>query len=263
MSNYKVSLDLGIAIIAFDTLEHLNGFTHASINELITLIDEFENNDDVKVIILEGQEKYFCIGGASELLDHVSTLDFEGKVKIVREVQKIIYRIRSAKIPIIAFVNGLAAGAGFDIMMACDRIFINDDTRISLAFSKLNLIPDLGGLYFLKEKVGTQNTLTFYSECPTWDSKQSNEYGIGEHLPFDQMSHKQWEKTLRLTLKTSKHAYGIAKYALWQLSKNELTSHMNEISKNLAELYETELHKDKLQRLRAMQSIQHVKNKKD
>jgi 2-(1,2-epoxy-1,2-dihydrophenyl)acetyl-CoA isomerase len=132
--------------------EKLNCFNREMALQLISVLDKAENNNNVRAIIITGMGKAFCAGqDLSEAIDP----NGPGIKKIVGEhYNPIILKIRSIEKPIIAVINGVAAGAGANIALACDIIYASKSASFIQAFSKIGLIPDSGGTYTLPRLVG-------------------------------------------------------------------------------------------------------------
>ena len=111
-----------------------------------------EADDTIRCILLTGEGKAFCAGQ-----DLKEAIDPEGPEieKIVREhYNPIIQKIRDLGKPVIAAVNGVAAGAGANLALACDIVIATQSANFIQAFSKIGLIPDSGGTYFLPRLIG-------------------------------------------------------------------------------------------------------------
>lgn len=120
-------------------------------------LDKAEADDSVRAIVISGSGKAFCAGQ-----DLAEAMDPNGPELdcIVREhYNPIILRLRAIEKPIIAAVNGVAAGAGANIALACDITIAKESASFIQAFSKIGLIPDSGGTYFLPRILGTQKAL--------------------------------------------------------------------------------------------------------
>ena len=120
-------------------------------------IDDCDLDDSVRAIVITGEGKAFCAGQ-----DLAEATDPEGPdlQSIVREhYNPIILKLRNIEKPVIAAVNGVAAGAGANIALACDIVIAKRSTSFIQAFSKIGLIPDSGGTYFLPRLIGMQKAL--------------------------------------------------------------------------------------------------------
>ena len=119
-----------------------------------TALDEAGKDDSVRCIVIKGEGRAFCAG---QDLKEVTAPDAPNFKVIVEETyNQSIRRICSIKKPIIAAVNGVAAGAGANIALACDLTIATESASFIQAFSKIGLIPDSGGTWWLPRLVGMQ-----------------------------------------------------------------------------------------------------------
>ena len=141
-----------VLVVILNRPEKLNCFNREMALQLITVLDKAENNNNIRAIIITGMGKAFCAGqDLSEAIDP----NGPGIKKIVGEhYNPIILKIRSIEKPIIGVINGVAAGAGANIALACDIIYASKSASFIQAFSKIGLIPDSGGTYTLPRLVG-------------------------------------------------------------------------------------------------------------
>jgi 2-(1,2-epoxy-1,2-dihydrophenyl)acetyl-CoA isomerase len=147
----------GVCILKLNRPSVFNSFNREMALALQKELDECELNDEVRAIVITGEGKAFCAGQ-----DLSEAVDPEGPElsTIVREhYNPIIAKIRSIEKPIIAAVNGVAAGAGANIALACDITIAKRSASFIQAFSKIGLIPDSGGTFFLPRIVGMQKAL--------------------------------------------------------------------------------------------------------
>ena len=141
-----------VLVVTLNRPEKLNCFNREMALQLITVLDKAENNNNIRAIIITGMGKAFCAGqDLSEAIDP----NGPGIKKIVGEhYNPIIIKIRNIEKPIIGVINGVAAGAGANIALACDIIYASKSASFIQAFSKIGLIPDSGGTYTLPRLVG-------------------------------------------------------------------------------------------------------------
>jgi 2-(1,2-epoxy-1,2-dihydrophenyl)acetyl-CoA isomerase len=143
-----------LLIIRLNRPEKFNSVNREMAKELITLLDQAETEKTIRAVLITGEGKAFCAGqDLAEAMDS----DGPGIKRIVEEhYNPIIWRIRGIEKPIIAAVNGVAAGAGANIALACDVVYAGKSASFIQAFSKIGLIPDSGGTYTLPRLVGLQ-----------------------------------------------------------------------------------------------------------
>jgi 2-(1,2-epoxy-1,2-dihydrophenyl)acetyl-CoA isomerase len=156
MSNsILLKIENKIAFITLNRPEVFNSFNREMALSLQNILDDCESNDEVRAIVLSGNGKAFCAG--QDLKEVTSPELNPGFKKILEEhYNPIITRIRSIKKPIIGAVNGVAAGAGANIALACDVVVAHEKVSFIQAFSLIGLIPDSAGTYFLPRLIGFQ-----------------------------------------------------------------------------------------------------------
>lgn len=149
---YEVKDSIGF--ITLNRPDKFNSFNRAMALELIRVLDDAANNKEVRALLITGNGKAFCAGqDLAEAMDP----NGPGIEKIVGEhYNPIITRIRSIEKPVVCVVNGVAAGAGANIALACDVVVASSTASFIQAFSKIGLIPDSGGTFFLPRLVGLQ-----------------------------------------------------------------------------------------------------------
>ncbi|WP_425077703.1 enoyl-CoA hydratase-related protein [Psychroserpens sp. S379A] len=157
MSNNSILLKIEnkVAYITLNRPEVFNSFNREMALSLQSIMDDCETNDAVRAIVLTGNGKAFCAG---QDLKEVTDPDLNpGFKKILEEhYNPIITRIRNIKKPIVAAVNGVAAGAGANIALACDIVVAHEKVSFIQAFSLIGLVPDSAGTFFLPRLVGFQ-----------------------------------------------------------------------------------------------------------
>jgi 2-(1,2-epoxy-1,2-dihydrophenyl)acetyl-CoA isomerase len=144
----------GVLKIKLNRPDKFNSFNREMAHQLQAALDEAYNNKTIRAVLLTGEGKAFCAG--QDLSEAVSP-DGPGIRKIVEEhYNPIIVRLRKLEKPVVCAVNGVAAGAGANIALACDVVVAAESSSFIQAFSKIGLIPDSGGTFFLPRLVGFQ-----------------------------------------------------------------------------------------------------------
>ena len=155
-----------VAYITFNRPDVFNSFDREMALLLQATLDDCEKNSEVRSIVLNGNGKAFCAG---QDLKEVTTPELNpGFKKILEEhYNPIITRIRNINKPIIAAVNGVAAGAGANIALACDVVVASENVSFIQAFSKIGLVPDSGGTFFLPRLIGFQKASALINTIAT------------------------------------------------------------------------------------------------
>ncbi|WP_207511133.1 enoyl-CoA hydratase-related protein [Longitalea luteola] len=154
MSSILFTIEEGIATITLNRPDKLNSFNGEMALLLQQKLDECAASRTVRCVYLTGAGKGFCAGqDLAEVVDPRGA----GMQRILREYYNpIVTRIRKMPKPVIAAVNGVAAGAGANIALACDIVVAAQSASFIQAFSKLGLVPDSGGTYTLPRLIGWQ-----------------------------------------------------------------------------------------------------------
>ena len=155
MSSILLKIENNIAFITLNRPDVFNSFNREMALLLQTTLDDCATDSNVRAIIITGNGKAFCAGqDLKEVTDPELNPGFR---KILEEhYNPIIQKIRSIEKPIIAAVNGVAAGAGANMALACDIVVAAENASFIQAFSKIGLIPDSGGTFFLPRLIGFQ-----------------------------------------------------------------------------------------------------------
>lgn len=147
-------LEQGVYTIAFNRADKYNSFVREMALAVQHALTEADENPAVRCVVLTGNGKAFCAGQ-----DLAEAIDPNGPelTKIVSEhYNPIIKLIRKVSKPVVAAVNGVAAGAGANIALACDIVIATESASFIQAFSKIGLIPDSGGTFTLPRLIGFQ-----------------------------------------------------------------------------------------------------------
>ncbi|MEJ7672981.1 MAG: enoyl-CoA hydratase-related protein [Chitinophagaceae bacterium] len=154
MSSILFEIKNNIAFITLNRPEKFNSFNREMALSLQQRFKEIDSNKQVRCVYLTGAGKSFCAG---QDLAEVVDVNGPGMDKIlVEHFNPIIMLIRNLNRPVVAAVNGVAAGAGANIALCCDIVVASESASFIQAFSKIGLIPDSGGTFFLPRLIGFQ-----------------------------------------------------------------------------------------------------------
>jgi 2-(1,2-epoxy-1,2-dihydrophenyl)acetyl-CoA isomerase len=157
MSSITFEIKDNIAFITLNRPEKLNSFSGEMVVNLMGRMEECGGLNEVRAVLLTGAGRAFSAG---QDLSEIVGPDALGMDKILSEQYNPLVRlIRSLPKPVIAAVNGIAAGAGANIALCCDIVVATRSAAFVQAFSKIGLIPDSGGTWFLPRLVGWQKAL--------------------------------------------------------------------------------------------------------
>jgi 2-(1,2-epoxy-1,2-dihydrophenyl)acetyl-CoA isomerase len=154
MSPILCTINNGVAWITLNRPEKYNAFNRAMALLLQDVLDQCRQDDAVRAIAITGAGKAFCAG---QDLAEVTDPEGPGMSRILSEhFNPIVMRLREMPKPVLAMVNGVAAGAGANIALCADVVVAHEQATFIQAFSAIGLIPDSGGTYLLPRLVGWQ-----------------------------------------------------------------------------------------------------------
>ncbi len=158
MSTLLFDQQNGVAKITLNRPKAYNSFNKDLAFSLQAALDKCAADESIRAVILTGAGKAFCAG---QDLGEVSTPELMPGFKVLLEehYRPVVLKIRNLEKPVIAAVNGVAAGAGANIALACDIVVASEKASFIQAFSGIGLIPDSGGTFFLPRLIGFQKAL--------------------------------------------------------------------------------------------------------
>jgi enoyl-CoA hydratase/carnithine racemase len=155
-NNFVFDNHQGVATIRLNDPDKLNALTFQTYSDLENIFLELARDDAVKVVVLTGTGKGFCSGGSvNDIIGPLLKMKGDELYKFTRMTCNVVQNMRNLKKPIIAAVNGIAAGAGAMLMLASDLRIFSDKARAAFLFVKVGLSgADMGALYLLPRIVG-------------------------------------------------------------------------------------------------------------
>ncbi len=150
------SVEAGVARITLNRPDRLNSFNEALHAELRQALDSVQSDASVRVVVITGAGRGFCAGqdlGDRNVAAGAAPPDLGHTLETF--YIPLITQIAGLRCPVIAAVNGVAAGSGASLALACDLVIAKESARFVQAFSKIGLIPDAGSSYFLPRTVGS------------------------------------------------------------------------------------------------------------
>lgn len=169
----------GYRVITLNRPARLNAFTEAMHQALRAALDEAEADRACRALMLTGAGRGFCAG--QDLADRLATPD--GKAPVLGGAQETYYnplvrKLRALPFPVVAAVNGIAAGAGANVALACDIVLAARSASFVQAFSKIGLIPDSGGTWTLPRLVGPARARALVLTAEPLKAEKAEEWGM-------------------------------------------------------------------------------------
>jgi len=229
---YSTNIRGGVAWLTMERPDKYNAVTREMAMGLQEALDAAAADDEVRAIVLTGAGKAFCAGqDLKEATDPGIELQ-----RIVKEhYNPLIQRIRTIEKPVVAAVNGVAAGAGANIALACDIIVAKKSASFIQAFSKIGLIPDSGGTFMLPRLVGWQKASALMMLGEKVSAEEAEQMGmIYQAVPDDNFESTVDALAQKLAMMPTR-AFALTKLALNKSMTNTLDQQLS-----LEEKYQTE-----------------------
>jgi 2-(1,2-epoxy-1,2-dihydrophenyl)acetyl-CoA isomerase len=173
------SIDAGIARLTLNRPDRLNSFNDAMHAEVRDALERVKAEASTRVLLLTGSGRGFCAG--QDLSDRAVVPGSEPVdlgASIERNYKPLILGLRALPLPVVCAVNGVAAGAGANLALACDLVIAAKSASFIQAFSKIGLVPDSGGTYFLPRLVGTARAMGLALTADKLTAEQAAQWGL-------------------------------------------------------------------------------------
>lgn len=173
----KLERDGAVCRLVLNRPDRLNACTRAMLSELSDALSEIATDDTVRAVVLTGAGRAFCAG--QDLMDKGSVEDGRAIRDVLeRHYNPIVRQIRTLDRPVLAAVNGPAAGAGCSLALCCDLVVACESARFAEVFINIGLIPDAGSTYFLPRLIGHARALGLAMLGETIDARTAADWGL-------------------------------------------------------------------------------------
>jgi enoyl-CoA hydratase/carnithine racemase len=178
----------GVATVTFDRPDTLNALTFEVYADLRDLLGELPHRDDVRVLVLTGTGRGFCSGGdVHEIIGRLQEMDPRDLLDFTRMTGTVVQRMRECPLPIVAAVNGVAAGAGAVLALAADVRILARSASFAFLFTKVGLAgADMGAAYLLPRMIGTGRATELLLLGDTVSSARAVEIGLAREVVDDE-----------------------------------------------------------------------------
>jgi 2-(1,2-epoxy-1,2-dihydrophenyl)acetyl-CoA isomerase len=157
--------------------EKLNSFTRDMLSELDDALTDIAKDGEARALVITGSGRAFCAG--QDLREAGAVEDGAAVRGVVERLYNPAIRLlRSLQIPVLAAVNGIAAGAGASLAIACDLVIAAESASFVQAFSRIGLVPDAGGSYFMPRLVGSARALGLALLAEPVDARTAAQWGL-------------------------------------------------------------------------------------
>lgn len=220
MSEILFEVKDNIGTITLNRPDKFNSFNRTMALQMQDALNKCCEDDEIRAVVIKGNGKAFCAGQ-----DLAEAIDPNGPElsKIVSEhYNPIIILIRRIEKPVIAAINGVAAGAGANIALACDITIATESASFIQAFSKIGLIPDSGGTYFLPRIIGYQKATALMMMGDKVSAEEAEKMGMIYKWVKDDEFESEIQKTASKLATMPTKGLGLTKQALNKSATNDL-----------------------------------------
>jgi 2-(1,2-epoxy-1,2-dihydrophenyl)acetyl-CoA isomerase len=217
----KVHTREGILTITLYREEKLNAFAGHMRRDLGETLERAGSDDDVRVVVITGAGRAFCAGGDVAAMDEMlAREDADEFARMLGAGRRVVTAIREMVKPVVASINGVASGAGFNLALACDLRIASESARFSQSFVKVGLHPDWGGTYFLPRIVPSNIACEMFFLGDAIDAGRALALGlVNRVVPGDQLEVETRKLAERLrdappeSIAAAKHAVYMSHHA--------------------------------------------------
>ncbi|KON82421.2 2-(1,2-epoxy-1,2-dihydrophenyl)acetyl-CoA isomerase PaaG [Azoarcus sp. PA01] len=221
----------GVATLTLNRPDRLNSFTnrmHEEVREALAAVKAGRDRGIVRVLVITGAGRGFCAG--QDLADR-AVAPGEAPVDLGASVEKnykpLAMALRNLDLPVIAAVNGVAAGAGASIALACDLVFAARSASFIQSFSKLGVVPDTGGSWILPRLVGPARALGLALLGEKLGAEQAEQWGLIWKCVDDDALMPTVQQVAASLAQGPTFGYAQTKKAIWASSTNDFETQLD------------------------------------
>lgn len=220
MSHYDFRFDRGsdgVAVLTFDRPETLNSLTFAIYGQLERLFRDLDDDETVKVVVLTGHGRGFCSGGSVEdIIGPLLESELDDTLAFTRMTGAVVRNMLHLQKPILAAINGVAAGAGAVLALASDLRLMSEEAKFAFLFTRVGLTgADMGAAWLLPKVIGTGRAMELLLLGDKVPAETCLRIGLANRVvPADQLLTETMALARRLAAGPGL-AYGMTKKMVW------------------------------------------------
>ncbi len=218
-----LSVSEGVGTLTLNRPDKLNAFAGRMRQEIADALRELDADAAVRVIVITGAGRGFCAGADVRYLEElVRRRDVEAMTALIEAGRHVVTAIRDSAKPVIGCINGVAAGGGANLALACDLRIASDQAKIGQTFNRIGLHPDWGGSYFLPRLVGPAKALELFWLADVIDAAECLRLGLFNWVvPAEELASATAELAATLARKPAL-ALALAKRAVYDSLRRSL-----------------------------------------
>jgi len=228
MAPILVSREAGILSLTLNRPDKLNAFNPEMHKLLRDALEEARDEAAVRAVLLTGSGRGFCAGqDLSERNVSADAAPIDLSVSLGSNYNPLVRRLRALPKPVVCAVNGVAAGAGANIALACDIVLAARSASFVQSFSKLGLVPDSGGTYFLPRLVGSARAMGLALLAERLSADEAERWGLIWKAVDDDRLVEEATRIARVLAAGPTKGYGLIKKALQASAGNSLDAQLD------------------------------------
>ncbi|MDX1393655.1 MAG: enoyl-CoA hydratase-related protein [Gemmatimonadota bacterium] len=188
-SHVLVEIEDAVATLTLNRPEKLNSFYGTMRDELTDALEEIATSEDVRAVVVTGAGRAFCAGADVGYLTRlIESGNVDEATALVEAGRRVVMAVRSFPGPVIAAINGAAAGGGANLALACDLRIASERASIGQTFNRIGLAPDWGGSYHLPRLVGPALAAELFFFAEMIDAEEAERIGlVNRVVPHDEL----------------------------------------------------------------------------
>jgi len=228
MASILVSRDAGILTVTLNRPDKLNAFNPEMHQLLRDALEVARDEAGVRAVLLTGSGRGFCAGqDLSERNLSADAAPIDLSVSLGSNYNPLVRRLRALPKPVVCAVNGVAAGAGANIALACDIVLAARSASFVQSFSRLGLVPDSGGTYFLPRLVGSARAMGLALLGERLSAEEAERWGLIWKALDDERLIEEATRIAQALAAGPTRGYGLIKKALYASAGNSLDSQLD------------------------------------
>ncbi|HZD19253.1 MAG TPA: 2-(1,2-epoxy-1,2-dihydrophenyl)acetyl-CoA isomerase PaaG [Burkholderiales bacterium] len=228
MSSVLVSVDAGVETITLNRPEKLNALNPEMHAQLRAALERATDDPQIRALLLTGAGRGFCTGqDLAERDVSAGAAPIDLSVSLGSHYNPLVRRLRALPKPIVCAVNGVAAGAGANLALACDIVIAARSASFVQAFARLGLVPDSGGTFFLPRLIGMARTMGLAMLAEPLSAERAEQWGLIWKAVDDQHLADEALALARTLASGPTKSYGLLKKALYASATNSLDAQLD------------------------------------
>src|SRR3954464_13215970 len=228
MASVLFSLDAGVLTLTLNRPEKLNALNSEMLEQLARALERAKHESEIRAVLVTGAGRGFCTGqdlAERDVRPGAPPIDLS--VSLGNHYNPLVRRMRELPKPIVCAVNGVAAGAGANLALACDLVVAARSASFVQAFSKLGLVPDSGGTYFLPRLVGMARAMGLTLLAEKLPAEEAERFGLIWKCVDDASLMAEASGLARRLAAGPTKGYGLIKRAIYESAGNSLESQLD------------------------------------